>query len=83
LHISPNIIRVIKSRRMRVVGHVARMGEMRIVYNILVRKRERQAQLGRHRRRWEGNIRMYLREIVWSVWTGSIWLMIGTNGDPL
>jgi hypothetical protein len=59
------------------------MGEMRIVYNILVRKRERQAQLGRYRRRWEGNIRMYLREIVWSVWTGSIWLMIGTNGDPL
>jgi hypothetical protein len=44
LHASPNIIRVIKSRRMRWAGHVARMREMRNAYNILVGKRERKTQ---------------------------------------
>jgi hypothetical protein len=53
-----NIVRVIKSRRMRWAGHVARMGEMRGVYRILVEKPEGKRPLGRPRRRWEDNIKM-------------------------
>jgi len=52
LYFSPNIVRVIKSRRMRWAGHVARMGEGRAVYRVLVGKREGRRQLGRPRRRW-------------------------------
>jgi hypothetical protein len=55
LYTSSHIIRVIKSRRMRWTGHVARMGGMRC--NLLVGKRERKRPLGRPRRRWEDNIR--------------------------
>jgi hypothetical protein len=54
---------MIKSRRMKWEEHVAHMGEMRNVYTILVRKPEANRQLGRPRRRWENNIRMYLRKI--------------------
>jgi hypothetical protein len=57
-------IRVIELRRMRRAGHVARMGEIRNAYNILVGKPEGKRPLGRHRRSWEYNIRMDLREIV-------------------
>jgi hypothetical protein len=60
---SPNIIRQIKSRRMRWAGHVARMREERKVYTVLVRKPEGKRPLGRPRRRWEDGIRMDLREI--------------------
>jgi len=60
---SPSIVRVIKSRRMRWAGHVARMGEGRGVYRILVGKREGRRPLVRPRRRWEDNIRMDLREV--------------------
>jgi hypothetical protein len=56
LYASPNIIRVIKSRRIRWMGHVAHMGEMRNVYKILVRKPEGKRLLGRPRHIWEGNI---------------------------
>jgi hypothetical protein len=49
------------------VGHVARMGDMRNAYNILVGKPEGKRQLGRPRRRWEHNIRLYLTEILWEV----------------
>jgi hypothetical protein len=56
-------MRVIESRRMRWAGRAARMGEMRNVYKILVRKPERKRPLGRTRLRLEGNIRMDLREI--------------------
>ena len=56
LYCSPNIVRVIKSRRMRWAGHVARMGEGRGVYRILVGKPEGKRPLGRPRRRWEDNI---------------------------
>jgi hypothetical protein len=58
LYSSPNIVRVIKSRKMRWEGHVARMGEGRVVYRVLVGR-----PLGRPRRRWEENIKLDLREI--------------------
>jgi len=51
LYPSPNIVRVIKSRRMRWAGHVARMGEERGAYRVLVGKPEGKRPLGRHRRR--------------------------------
>jgi hypothetical protein len=63
LYSSPNIDRVIKSRRMRWVGHVARMGVGRGVYWILVGRPEWKRPLGRPRRRWEDNIKMDLKEI--------------------
>jgi hypothetical protein len=58
---SPNIIRMIKSRRMRWAGHVARTGETRNAYMILVGKSEEKRPLGRPRRRWIENIIMDLR----------------------
>jgi len=61
--LSPNIVRVIKSRRMRWAGHVARMGEGRGVYRVLVGKHEGKRPLGRPRRRWEDNIKMDLQEV--------------------
>ena len=60
---SPNIVWVIKSRRMRWAGHVARMGEERVVYRVLVGKPEGRRPLGRPRRRWLDNIRMDLQEV--------------------
>jgi hypothetical protein len=64
LYSSPSIIRVIKERRMRWAGHVARMVDVRGAYNILVGRPEGRRPLGRPRRRWEDNIKMDLREIV-------------------
>jgi len=69
LQSSPNIILVIKSRRMRWVGHVAHMGERRGIYRILV---------GKPGHRWKGNIKKDLQEVGWVAWTGLIWLRIGT-----
>jgi hypothetical protein len=63
LYSSPSIIRVIKARRMRWAVDVARMGEVRGAYNILVGRPEGRRPLGRHRRRWEDNIKMDLLEI--------------------
>jgi hypothetical protein len=63
LYSSPNIVRVIKSRRMKWTGHVARMGEGRGVYRVLVGRPEGQKPLGRFKRRWENNIKLDLREI--------------------
>jgi len=63
LYSSPNIVRVMKSRKMRWVGYVARMGEERVVYRVLVGKPEVKRPLGRPRRRWVDNIRMDLEQV--------------------
>jgi hypothetical protein len=67
LYSSPRIIRIIKSMRIRLAGHVARMGEKRNAYRILVGNREGKRPLGRPRRRWVNTIKMGLREIGWDV----------------
>jgi hypothetical protein len=81
LYSSPNIIQVIKSRRMRRAGHVARMGERSGAYRVLVGKSEGKRPLGRPRRICEDNIKMDLPR-KWDVgtWAGLIWLKIGTVG---
>ena len=63
LYSLPNIVRVVKSRRMRWAWHVARMGEGRGVHRVLVGKPEGKRPLGRPRRRWEDNSKMDLREV--------------------
>jgi len=60
LYSSPNIFWVIKLRRIRWVGHVVRMGERKGIYRVLVGKPEGKRPLGRHRHRWEDNIKMEL-----------------------
>jgi hypothetical protein len=62
LYSLPNIVRVVKSRRMRWAGHVAHMGEGRGVYRVLVGKPEGRRPLGRPRRRWEDYIKMDIQE---------------------
>jgi len=63
LYFLPNIVRVVKSRRMRWAGHVSRMGERRGVHRVLVGKPEGKTPLGRPRRRWEDNIKMDLQGV--------------------
>ena len=83
LYSSPNTVRVIKSRRMRWAGHVARMEEGRGVHKVLLVKPECKIPLGRPRRRWEDTIKMDLREVGGVVGTGWSWLRIGTVGGRL
>jgi hypothetical protein len=85
LYSSPSIIRIIKSRRMRWVGHVTRMGEKRNVHRLLVGKRERMRPPGIPRRRWVYNIKMDLGEIGWGSvdWIGLVWQRIGSRGEFL
>jgi hypothetical protein len=63
LYSTPNIVRVIKSRRMGWAGHVTRIGERRGVHRVLVGKHEGKTPFGRPRRRWEDNLKMYLQEV--------------------
>jgi hypothetical protein len=78
LYSSPDIIRQIKSRRMRWAGHVARMGDERNVYRGLMGKSERKRPLGRPRCRWEDGIRMDLRNIG----CGSVdWIQLAQDTD--
>jgi hypothetical protein len=65
LYCPPDIIRMIKSRRMRMAGRVARMGRKRNVYRVLVGKPEGKRPLGRTRRRWMDSIKTDLRELGW------------------
>jgi hypothetical protein len=83
LYSSPDIIRQVKSRRMRWAGYVARMGEERKLCKILVGKPEGKRPVGRPRRRREDGIRMDLREIGLGMWIGFDWLRTGTGGGLL
>jgi len=83
LYSLPNIVQVVKSRRMRWAGHVVCMGEGRGVHMVLVGKPERKRPLGRPRRRWEDNNKMDLQEVGGVVGTGWSWLRIGTCGRHL
>jgi hypothetical protein len=65
LYSSSNVIRIIKSRKMKWAGNVARIREKKNSYKIFVRKPERNRPIGRPRRRWQDNIKMDLREIGW------------------
>jgi hypothetical protein len=65
LYSSPSIVRIIKSRRMRWAGHVARMVKKRNAYRLLVGNPEGKRPLGRPRHRWVDNIRMDLGEVGW------------------
>jgi hypothetical protein len=65
LYSSLNIVRVMKSRRMRWTGHVANIGERKYAYRILVGRPEGRRPLGKHRGRWEKNIKMDLQEVGW------------------
>jgi len=77
LYSLPNIVRVVKLRRMRWAGHVALMGEGRDVHRVLVGKPERKRPLGRARRRWEDNIKMDLRD----VGGGGDWIELAQDRD--
>jgi hypothetical protein len=83
LYSLPNVVRVVKSRRMRWAGHVAYMGEDRGVHRVLVAKTEGKRPLGRPRRRWEDNIKMDLQEVGGVVGTRWSWLRTGTGGGHL
>ncbi|KAJ4436535.1 hypothetical protein ANN_16566 [Periplaneta americana] len=78
LYSSPDIIRNIKSRRLRWAGHVARMGESRNAYKVLVGRPEGKRPLGRSRRRWEDNIKMDLREVGYD---GRDWINLAQDRD--
>jgi len=77
LYSLPNIMRVVKSRRMRWAGHMARMGDGRGVHRILVGKPEGKSPLGRPRHRWEDNIKMDLRK----VGRGGDWMELAQDRD--
>jgi hypothetical protein len=74
----PNVVQVIKSRKIRWAGHVVRMWERRGVYRVLVGKPEGKIQLGRPRRRWEDNIRIDLQELGWG---GMDWIDLAQDRD--
>jgi hypothetical protein len=71
---------VIKSKKTEMDRPCSTNGEIRSAYGVLVGKPEGRRPLERPRRRWEDNIKMDLKEVECRVWTGSIWLRIGTGG---
>jgi hypothetical protein len=78
MYSAPSIIRTIKSRRMRWVGHVARMGERRNACSILAGKPGGKRPIGRPRRKWEDNVKMDLRELGWD---GMDWIDLAQDRD--
>jgi hypothetical protein len=79
LYSSPDIVRQIKSRRMRWAGHVARMGEGRNVYRVLVGKPEGKRPFGKPRSRWEGGIKL---DGPWGDWLGGVqWIHLAQDRD--
>jgi hypothetical protein len=74
---------VINSRRLILAGDVARLGERRGACRVLVEKPEGRRPLGRPKRRWENNIKIRFRELVWEHGSGLIWLKISTGGGFL
>jgi len=78
LYSSPNIVRVIKSRKMGWAGHVARMGQGWGVYRVFVWKPDGKRPLGRPRRRWEDNIKMHLQEVGCG---GMFWIKLAQDRD--
>jgi hypothetical protein len=80
LYCSPNIFRVIKSRIMRWVGNVKRMGEGRGAYRVLLGKHEGKRQLGRPRRRWEDNIKINFQEVEY---VGIDWIDLAQDRESL
>jgi transcription termination factor 2 len=79
LYSSPNIVRAIKSRRIRWAGHVARIGEGRGVYRVLVGRPDGKRPLGRPRRRWKDDIKTDLREVGID---GANWIRLGQDRVP-
>jgi hypothetical protein len=67
----------------KIPWHVANMGKNRFAQRILVAKPEGRRPVGKTRRRWEDNIKMYLRNMGCGAWTRSIWLRIGRDGGLL
>jgi hypothetical protein len=76
-------IRVMESRKMSCAGHVARMGDWRGAYRVLVGRPDRKRPLGRPRSKGEDNIKIDLQEVGWEQLTGLLWLRIGTDGGRL
>ena len=83
LYFSPNIVRAIKSRRVRWAWHVAGTGERKGVYRVLVGKPEGKRPLGRPRSRMEDDIKLDLQEVGLGAWTGSSWLRIERGAGHL
>jgi hypothetical protein len=76
---SPNIVRVIKSRRIRWAGHVARMGgKRRFAYKVFVGKPEAKRPLGRCKHRWEDNIHTDIQDVGWG---GVDWIHVAQERD--
>ena len=79
----PNIIRVIITRRMRCAEHVACTRERRGTYRVMVGKPEGKTPLGKHKSRWEDNIKIDIKEVGQGAWIGLVWFIIETSSELL